>query len=352
MPPLSPWQRIPRPAPTAPSMDERGGTVVKRTASTDQGFRFDNVRPGTYTVRLTLPEQASPAADSASTFVASGLKMTQSGVTVEAGEDVDGLTTGLVSTTSVAGRLYLDENGARTPLAGVTVSLYRGGELSPLMTVLTDDSGRYRFDGLWPDDYYLEAGLPSGTIFVRPGDPNYESGASAVTASGEGSGTSDLFYLHMAQHRLDMDVIYIKPARVGDLAWLDENGNGLIDEGEPGIPGITVRLVQDGEAVYETVTDAYGYYLFTDVYPGAYTLVAQAYPELTPTKQVETLRIISSCLVGGDGTEAHSDSFEVESGSLNVNFDLGYLLREGESLPSAITAPPTRDWTISNGAAQ
>ena len=333
-------------------VDERGGTVVKRTASTDQGFRFDNVRPGTYTVRLTLPEQASPAADDASTFVASGLKMTQSGVTVEAGEDVDGLTTGLVSTTSVAGRLYLDENGARTPLAGVTVSLYRGGELSPLMTVLTDDSGRYRFDGLWPDDYYLEAGLPSGTIFVRPGDPNYESGASAVTASGEGSGTSDLFYLHMAQHRLDMDVIYIKPARVGDLAWLDENGNGLVDEGEPGIPGITVRLMQDGEAVYETVTDAYGYYLFTDVYPGAYTLTAQAYPELTPTRQVEALRIISSCLVGGDGTEAYSDSFEVESGSLNVNFDLGYLLREGESLPSAITAPPTRDWTISNTKAE
>ena len=329
-------------------VDERGGTVVKRTASTDQGFRFDNVRPGTYTVRLTLPDQSSPAADSASTFVANGLRMTQTGVTVEAGEDVDGLTTGLVSATSVAGRLYLDENGARTPLAGVTVSLYKGGELSPLMTVLTDDSGRYRFDGLWPADYYLEAGLPSGTIFVRPDDPNYESGASAVTASGEGAGTSELFYLHMAQHRLDMDVIYIKPARVGDLAWLDENGNGLVDEGEPGIPGITVQLLQDGEAVYETVTDAYGYYLFTDVYPGAYTLVAKAYPELTPTRQVESLRIISSCLVGGDGNEAHSDPFEVESGSLNVNYDLGYLLREGESLPSAITAPPTRDWTLSN----
>ena len=329
-------------------VDERGGTVVKRTASTDQGFRFDNVRPGTYTVRLTLPDQSSPAADSASTFVANGLRMTQTGVTVEAGEDVDGLTTGLISATSVAGRLYLDENGARTPLAGVTVSLYKGGELSPLMTVLTDDSGRYRFDGLWPADYYLEAGLPSGTIFVRPDDPNYESGASAVTASGEGAGTSELFYLHMAQHRLDMDVIYIKPARVGDLAWLDENGNGLVDEGEPGIPGITVQLLQDGEAVYETVTDAYGYYLFTDVYPGAYTLVAKAYPELTPTSQVEALRIISSCLVGGDGNEAHSDPFEVESGSLNVNYDLGYLLREGESLPSAITAPPTRDWTLSN----
>ena len=192
------------------------------------------------------------------------------------------------------------------------------------MTVLTDDSGRYRFDGLWPADFTWRAGLPSGTIFVRPDDPNYESGASAVTASGEGRARASCSTC-MAQHRLDMDVIYIKPARVGDLAWLDENGNGLVDEGEPGIPGITVQLLQDGEAVYETVTDAYGYYLFTDVYPGAYTLVAKAYPELTPTRQVESLRIISSCLVGGDGNEAHSDPFEVESGSLNVNYDLGYL---------------------------
>ena len=55
---------------------------------------------------------------------------------------------------------------------------------------------------------------------------------------------------------------------------------------------------------------------------------------------MEALRIISSCLVGGDGNEARSDPFEVESGSLNVNYDLGYLLREGESLPSAITARP------------
>ena len=134
----------------------------------------------------------------------------------------------------------------------------------------------------------------------------------------------------------------------GSVRIINLARNGLVDEGEPGIPGITVQLLQDGEAVYETVTDAYGYYLFTDVYPGAYTLVAKAYPELTPTSQVEALRIISSCLVGGDGNEAHSDPFEVESGSLNVNYDLGYLLREGESLPSAITAPPTRDWTLSN----
>lgn len=333
-------------------VDERGGTVVKRTVSTDAGFRFDNVRPGTYTVRLTLPEQSTPAADASSTFVASGLKMVQSGVSVTAGEAVDGLTTGLVSATSVAGRLYLDEAGTRTPLSGVTVRLFRGGELEPLMSALTDESGRYRFDGLWPDDYYLEAALPSGTVFVRPDDPNYESGASAVTASGDASGTSELFYLHMARHELDMDIIYIKPARVGDLVWLDENGNGLIDEGEPGIPGVTVRLMQDGETAYETVTDAYGYYLFADVYPGEYTLHAQAYSELSPTRQVESLRIISSCLTGGDGEDAYSDSFSVESGSLNVDFDLGYVVREGSALPSAITAPPTRDWTISNTKAQ
>lgn len=329
-------------------VDENGGAVVKRTVSGTEGFRFDNVRPGVYTVRLTLPEQSSPAGDSASTFAANGQRMVQTGVTVAEGQSVEGLTTGLVSATSIGGRLLLDESGMRTALSGVTVRLYQLGQEQPLQTALTDDSGRYRFDGLWPAQYYLEASLPSGTVFVQPDDPNYAEGASAVTSSGAASGTSDPFTLEMARHLLDKDILYIKPARVGDLAWLDENGNGLIDTDEPGIPGVTVRLEQNGETAYETVTDAYGYYLFTGVYPGEYTLTAQAYPELAPTRQVPALRIISSCLSGGDGESAHSDSFRVESGTLNVDYDLGYVLRQGETLPAAISAPPTRDWSLSN----
>ncbi|MCI6378531.1 MAG: hypothetical protein MR842_12380 [Clostridiales bacterium] len=329
-------------------VDESTGESVARVDTSEEGFAFENVRPGTYCVRFQLPAQSSPAESAASTFAANGSMMVQRGVMAGEGEAVSGLSAGLVSHTSIGGVVWLEESRVRTPVSGVTVMLFQGGQTQPLQTAVTGEDGSYRFDGLWPADYYLQASLPSGMVFVKPEDPNYPSGASAITAFGSGSGTSELFYLHMAQHELSKNILYIKPAKVGDIAWLDENRNGLVDGDEPRIPGITVSLLQNGQAVYQTVTDAYGYYLFNDVYPGDYVLEAQAYPELTPATPVESLRIISSCLTSGDGTRAQSDPFTVVSGSTNVNFDLGYVLLEGQQIPSAIVSAPTRDWTIAN----
>ncbi|MEG2703256.1 MAG: SdrD B-like domain-containing protein, partial [Clostridia bacterium] len=154
-----------------------------------------------------------------------------------------------------------------------------------------------------------------------------------------------VFYLHMAQHMLAQNIIYIKPAKVGDLVWLDENRNGLLDGSEPRIPGVSISLVENGQVMYQTTSDAYGYYLFNNVYPGTYILQANAYPELGITTPVPELRIISSCLVSGDGVAAQSEPFTVQSGSSNKDYDLGYILLDGQQLPSAMVPPPKKDWT-------
>lgn len=328
-------------------IDESTGEEAAQTVSDINGFLFENVRPGAYTVQFELPEQSSPAGDYTSTFRAVGSVMEHSGVTVAEGEHADGFTTGLVSLTSIGGTAWLDEGGQRSPVPGMTVRLYQAGSAAPLQTVVTDENGGYRFDGLWPDDYIVQADIQQGMIFVRPGDPNYEAGASMVADTG--TGASDAFALYMAQHQLENDILCIKPARIGDIAWLDENRNGLVDGGEPRLTGVTVQLVQGDEVLYETVTDDNGYYLFGDVYPGTYTLRASAYAELAPTAPVESLRIISSCLVEGDGVEAYSVPFDAVSGVSDSNFDLGYVLLDGYTLPEEAIAPmPNRDWRYPN----
>ena len=181
-------------------------------------------------------------------------------------------------------------------------------------------------------------------IFVRPDDANYQSGASVITVIGKRDGASEAFTLQMAQHQLRRNVIFIKPAQVGDLAWLDTDRNGLIDQNEPPLSGVTVRLLKDGAAAYEVVTDAYGYYLFDDVYPGTYTLQAAAYPQLGITTGVPELRLISSCLVSGDGQTAQSEPFDVVSGTKRMDFKLGYVLLDGQTMPQMQTAPQ-KDWT-------
>ena len=61
---------------------------------------------------------------------------------------------------------------------------------------------------------------------------------------------------------------------VGDLVWEDLNANGIQDAGEPGIPGVTVNLLQAacGNFVAGTITDADGQYLFEDLEVGDYKI--------------------------------------------------------------------------------
>ena len=62
-------------------------------------------------------------------------------------------------------------------------------------------------------------------------------------------------------------------APIGDLVWLDTNGDGLQDAGEPGIAGIVVRLLDSsGARLDEVTTDAGGHYELTPSTAGPFTL--------------------------------------------------------------------------------
>ncbi len=324
--------------------DEARAQVVNTQAAGDDGYAaFVDVRPGTYTVRFTIPAQAQPAGGEG-TFTAQGGMMAHSGITVGEGESYEDISGGLVSYTSIGGVVALEAGGTRTAQAGVTVSLFQGDGTQPVQTAQTDAQGRYRFDGLWPDIYTVGVQLPAGMIFVRPDDPNFVAEDSAIASSENGQGLSEPIALSMAQHQLNVDVLFIQPARVGDQVWLDVNRNGLIDADEPTLSGVTVQLLQDGNVMYETVSNAWGYYEFPDVYPGTYTLAAQAYPELAITTPVPALPLITSCLTAGDGSQATSEPFAVESGTRNFSFDLGYILPEGAQMPQGIGTAPVQNW--------
>ena len=63
-------------------------------------------------------------------------------------------------------------------------------------------------------------------------------------------------------------------ASLGDFVWRDLNGNGVQDPTEPGLPGITVRLLScNGTMLQSTTTDAAGRYSFTGLPVGSYRVV-------------------------------------------------------------------------------
>ena len=62
-------------------------------------------------------------------------------------------------------------------------------------------------------------------------------------------------------------------ASLGDRVWLDSDRDGIQDEGEPGLAGVAVRLLDSTRTqVQQTSTDAKGFYRFTQLLPGSYSV--------------------------------------------------------------------------------
>ena len=62
-------------------------------------------------------------------------------------------------------------------------------------------------------------------------------------------------------------------SEIGDYIWLDANGNGLQENTEPGIEGITVNLYQSNNinTIFKTIeSDKDGYFCFTELSSGNY----------------------------------------------------------------------------------
>jgi hypothetical protein len=65
---------------------------------------------------------------------------------------------------------------------------------------------------------------------------------------------------------------------VGDLVWDDLDGDGARDAGEPGLGGVTVRLLSGAAVVATTTTSSTGSYSFNGLKAGAYAVDPEGAP--------------------------------------------------------------------------
>lgn len=134
---------------------------------------------------------------------------------------------------------------------------------------------------------------------------------------------------------------------VGDTVWLDENRNGLLDDGEGGVPGVTVQLyTADGTLVTQQNTDANGNYLLTDIAAGEYyiefgSLPGYEYTAPNVSGQGENIKAAVPAIevkvtaddqkwnytsmvpwVGSDGASAGSESATGNAGNKAVGYSI------------------------------
>ena len=70
---------------------------------------------------------------------------------------------------------------------------------------------------------------------------------------------------------------------VGGVVFSDMNQNGVLDEGEEGLEGLTVTIADASNMTYNAVTDEAGSYLFDDLQPGFYIVTAPVVEGWTQT---------------------------------------------------------------------
>ncbi len=167
----------------------------------------------------------------------------------------------------------IQDNG-ETGVQGVTVTLLdAAGNVYAITT--TDGSGKYLFSNLPAGDYKVVfSDLPADYVATLPnqgGDDAKDSDGLVVAVT-----------LNANNYTIDLGIVKQKdPAgkfMLGDYVWYDNNQNGIQDAGETGVQGVTVTLTKPSGTTETTMTDANGYYEFTGLSNGTYTVAFTGLP--------------------------------------------------------------------------
>jgi protocatechuate 3,4-dioxygenase beta subunit len=178
---------------------------------------------------------------------------------------------------------------------------------------LTASNGKYLFKGLMPGKYQVQFTAPGGYGFTAT-----DAGSDLSDSDADGAGLTGVYTLVSNESNLTVDAGLHRPASLGDYVWHDLNANGVQDAGEPGIAGVTVTLSNGAT----TTTDASGFYQFTGLVPGNYSVSFPA-----PSGYIRTTADAGSDdAVDSDANvvTGQTGAYVLKSGDSDLTADAGY----------------------------
>ncbi|MBI9070067.1 MAG: choice-of-anchor A family protein [Melioribacteraceae bacterium] len=312
--------------------------LVSTTVTNGKGnYLFNNLIPGSYLVEFVIPAeyQISAINNGDNDLVDSDIDIT-TGKTIcielEAGEENLSVDAGVyLKTSSLGDYIWLDadkdglQGTNETGVSHVLVELFNDENVK-LSEQYTDGNGKYLFTNLLPDQYYILVTLPANYAFTLQNAGSNDAVDSDLNVT---TGKSDVVDLGIEETNLTLDGgIYLDLGAIGDYVWLDENKDGIQDDNESGVEGVTVNLFDcSGVLLDSKTTDANGKYLFTELTPNDYKVkfVLPTYYEFT-AKDSENDDLKDS---DADLDNGETVCVTLAAGETNLSLDAGIFMNLG-----------------------
>ena len=316
--------------------------------SADQNgfYEFTNLAPGCYKVSFVTPVgfTVSPRKQGGNPLLDSD-GLISDDVTLAAGDRNATIDSGFYAPRALLGDEVwedLNRNGLQdTGEPGIpNVSIRLTDNDGNSFTATTDVRGNYLFLNLVPGVVYTaQCVAPAGYVVTSPSNqtPQTEGNNNADASGGMGSYT-----LTSGEADVTVDCGLYRPASLGDYVWNDLNLNGLQDSGEPGIPGVTIKLVGNDGTSISTTTDGDGNYLFQNLIPG----VSYSAQCMAPLGYLVTSPFDQTAQTEGDNNadaSGNMGSYILASDEADVTIDCGLYIPSCEvavEKTCAIVTPP------------
>lgn len=252
-------------------------------------------------------------------------------------------------TASLGDKAWIDANNngvqdaGELGVAGVTVDLLDSSATAIAgKSSTTDSNGMYGFTGLNAGTYSVKFGPLSGYSFTS-------QNASAGTDSNDSdvnttSGISDAVSLATGENNLTVDAGFVlvggTTASVGDSVWIDQNGDGIQNAGEPLYANLTVTLTDTATGTIKTTsTDGTGKYTFFNLAAGSYTVTFAKPAGYTFTSEKSGSDISKDS--DADPTTGQTAVITVAAGSQNATIDAGLIAQTSTTVTTATNAATT-----------